>query len=393
MLVNVAMGIFWGSVFLLFYTLAGYFLLLELISVFFRKSNPMEPLGSECPSVTMIIPAYNEEASILEKIANCRELEYPEGKLDFIVVSDASSDRTDRRVQEASRTFSALTFLRVEGRKGKTACQNLAVIHAKGEILVFSDADSMYLPDAIRKLVRNYTDPAVGGVSGCYSYINPSNSSVGKSTITFWEYENRIKRCQSRIRTLTGASGCIYSIRRNLYEMLPPYISSDIIEPLTVVRKGYVIRFEEEAMAVELTTSRPKQEFGMRVRVVTGGIIGLLHVKEMLNPIRHPWIAFQLISHKIFRWLMPLFIAAIYISSVLLKEKSPLYIAVIVVMTIFLFAAVFGWILDYKGKSNRILSIPLFFVIGNAAILVAIVKACFGYKAAIWETNRARPAG
>ncbi len=386
-------SLYFGSIFLLFYTIAGYPLLIALIAALKPKSGNRDPLpGWEFPTITMIIPAYNEEKVILEKLANCRSIRYPEGKLEILVVSDASSDRTDDLVRETARSMGNLRFLRVEGRVGKTECQNSAVRHATGEILVFSDADSMYFPDALLNLAKNYRNPRIGGVSGRYRYVDP-NSSVGESTFVFWEFENMIKFFQSRIRTLTGASGCIYSIRRDLYEPLPPHISSDIIEPITVVRKGYVIAFEEEAKALEKPTSRPKQEFGMRVRVVTGGIIGLLYVRDMLNPFRHPWEAFQLFSHKVMRWMVPIFLILLFASNLFLVRRSLWFAATFAGQLAFLLAAFLGWVLDRRGAPVKVFSLPLFFVLGNAAILTAIFRVIKGYRAVTWETDRQGSAG
>lgn len=381
--------LFWFVVLLLIYGQGGYLLLLAVIASFFPKKIVSTSKDWEWPSITIIIPAYNEEGGIREKIENCRKIEYPSEKLQIIVVSDNSTDRTDEIIQDACEGFRGLKYLRVEGRRGKTYCQNVAAEHAQGDILIFSDADSFYYPDAIFKLVRNYSSPCVGGVSGRYRYVDLEKSSVGKSTGVFWEYENLIKRFQSRIYTLTGASGCIYSIRRNLYSPLPAHISSDIIEPITVVRKGYIVRFEEEAMAIEKSTSRLKQEFRMRVRVVTGGIIGLYYVKDLLNPIRHPWIAFQLFSHKVCRWVLPCFLILLYALSGLLMDKHWIYTAAFFGQnSIFLLAGI-GWILDRRGLNFKIFSLPLFFVIGNAAILASLFRICTGYKAVTWETERA----
>lgn len=380
--------LYFGSILLLFYSIAGYPLLIGLIAAVTparRKTAP--PSGWELPSVTMIIPAYNEERVILGKLANCKEIQYPEGKLEFLVVSDASSDRTDDLVRVAAQSFDNLRFLRVEGRVGKTECQNIAVRHSKGEVIVFSDADSMYFPDAVMKLAENYVDPRIGGASGRYRYVDP-DSSVGESTFVFWEFENLIKRFQAKIRTLTGASGCIYSIRKELYEELPSHISSDIIEPITVVRKGYVIVFEENAKALEKPTSRPKQEFGMRVRVVTGGIIGLLYVRDMLNPLRHPWETFQLFSHKVMRWMVPVFLIVLFLSNLLLVPRSWWYAATFGGQMAFLLAAFIGWGLDRMGRPIKWFSLPLFFVLGNAAILTAIYRVLTGYRATTWETDR-----
>jgi cellulose synthase/poly-beta-1,6-N-acetylglucosamine synthase-like glycosyltransferase len=235
--------IFWLFIFLNIYTYVGYPLLILFMSLFVRSKIKISPIE---PYVSILISAYNEEKDMAKKLKNCFELDYPKDKLELVVASDGSTDSTDSIVKQYENNEYGVKVVlhRVEGRLGKTAAQNSAVKVCNGEIIIFSDAASMYDPGVIRAFVRNYADPSVGAVSGKYSYIEKGASSAGLATKVFWNFENFIKGRQTKIKTVTGCSGCIYSLRKELYTDLPPDIISDLVEPLTILQKGYRIVFE-----------------------------------------------------------------------------------------------------------------------------------------------------
>lgn len=230
--------IFWGAVCCIAFAYAGYSLSILLIAVFVRRPLRRAPIE---PNVTFLITAYNEERNLAAKIEQTLSLDYPREKLEIIVASDGSTDRTD----EIARSFAdrGVRLVRVEGRVGKTETQNQAVRQARGDVIIFSDATTRYEHNAIRNIVRNYADAQVGAVSGRYEYYNPTGASIGVGSVLFWKYENLIKRLQTRIHTITGCCGCIYSVRREAYQPLPADIISDLCEPLKVLEKGYRIVF------------------------------------------------------------------------------------------------------------------------------------------------------
>jgi cellulose synthase/poly-beta-1,6-N-acetylglucosamine synthase-like glycosyltransferase len=192
--------IFWFTIGIIFYTYFGYPLLTLLLSLF--VNNPVNKRDIE-PTVTFLITAYNEEKTLRQKLDNTLSLDYPKDKLEIMVASDGSTDRTDDIVKEFVENWVVLR--RVEGRVGKTETQNQAIKTAKGDIVIFSDATTTYKNDAIRKIVRNYHDPSIGAVSGRYEYVNPTGAPVGLGTILFWKYENFIKSKQTRIKTITAS--------------------------------------------------------------------------------------------------------------------------------------------------------------------------------------------
>jgi len=211
---------------------------------------------------------------------------------------------------------------------------------------------------------------------------------VGFATKLFWQFENFIKTRQTRFGTITGCCGCIYSVRRDLYTELPPDIISDLVEPLTILRKGYRIVFEADALATEEPVERPRDEFKMRVRVIVRGMNGLLYMRSLLNPLRYPFVAFQLISHKVLRWLVPVFCITALASSAWLARESNFFRFAAGAQTVFYALAFTGWFLDRYGIRFKPCYLPLYFTVVNAASLVSLVKVLRGQKVVVWQTQR-----
>ncbi len=377
-----AAALFWLAAAALFYVYVGYPVLLGFLALF-RRRPQREP--GYCPSLSVLIAAYNEEASFGRKIRETLAAEYPAGKLEIIVVSDGSTDRTDEIVK--SFAGSRVRLLRIADRRGKTHAQNEGAKECRNEVIVFSDATTVYHPKALLYLACNYEDPRVGAVSGLYKYFDPEGQSpTGWGSIVFWNYENLIKKLQSRIASLTGSSGCIYSVRRDLYTPLQEELCSDLVEPLHVVKKGYRVVFEDRALASEQTTKSVAEEFGMRVRVVIHGIRGVLSVPELLEPWKHGWISFQLLSHKVLRWMVPFFLILLFASSAMLAGRGG-------IRYLFLFQAlfyVFGLLsmLVPLHRRWKPLGMPLYFCTLNAAAFFSIIELFRGKKYLIWETVR-----
>jgi cellulose synthase/poly-beta-1,6-N-acetylglucosamine synthase-like glycosyltransferase len=253
-------------------------------------------------------------------------------------------------------------------------------------VIVFSDATTIYHSQALRYLATNYQDPAVGAVTGRNQFFDPEeNSPTGLGTAAFWNYENIIKSLQSRIQTLSGCVGCIYSVRKSAYTKLPDDIISDLVQPLWVILRGYRVVFESRAWAYEETTTSTAQEFSMRVRVVTRGMRGLLSVPDLLRPWKYGWISFQLYSHKVMRWLVPVFMAGALVFSLLANGAwvQPL----LILQLAFYFFALVSAVVPFH-RFWKVLGIPLYFCTLNSAALFSVVELLRGRKYVIWETIR-----
>lgn len=370
--------------FIMFYSYLGYPLTLFVLSLFSRHTVLKD--DAYYPEVSLLIAAYNEEATISDKIKNSLELDYPKEKIEIVVVSDGSTDKTDEIVK--SFESHGVRLFRVEGRVGKTEARNQAVLAMRKEIIVFSDATAVYEKDVIKKLVRNFSDPSVGMVSGNLTYFDKEQSSMGLATKIYWNYEKSIKKAQSKLYTLTGAIGCINAFRRNLYHVLPPNIIEDFTEPLMIVAQDYRIVYEEEAVSYERTTERPSQEFHMRVRVIRGGMKGFLYAFRRLSFKKHSFVLFQLFGHKVLRWLMPIFLILLFLTNMMLTfGQSQLWNLLMMVQLMCYSIALIGLKWKPKGLAGKLFSIPTYFLIINAASLKALYLTLTTDLEATWETN------
>jgi cellulose synthase/poly-beta-1,6-N-acetylglucosamine synthase-like glycosyltransferase len=376
---------FWLAALAILYVYVGYPALLCLIASFRRRRQASDP--GYTPSLSILIAACNEDAGIEEKLRQTVQLEYPKDKLEILVLSDGSEDQTDEIVRRFPDP--RVRLMRMAERRGKTNAQNVGVKQATGEVLVFSDATTIYHPQALKHLVGNYQDPRVGAVSGRYQYFDSQHGSpTGMGTIAFWNYENIIKVWQSRIKTLTGCCGCIYSVRRSAYTELSPDIISDLVQPLWVIQKGYRVAFEDRALAYEQTTESTREEFKMRVRVVTRGLRGLLSVPELLKPSKYPWIAFQLFSHKILRWMVPLFLLLLLVSNAVLARQPAFRLLLALQLSFYGLALL--QLLVPMHRWWKPLGVPLYFCTLNAAAALGVIELLRGKKYVVWQPVRNR---
>ena len=367
----------------LIYTYAGYPLLLVVIS----SLRPRTVRRADwTPRVTVIITAYNEERALAAKLENTLALDYPQDSLEVIVTSDCSSDRTD----EITREFGArgVRLHRQPERLGKTAAQNAAVEEASGEIIVFSDATSFYRRDVLRAMMPNFADQSVGCVAGRLVYVDPEASGIGIGARSYWDYETFLKRHESRVSSLIGASGCLYAVRRSAYLPLYNEACSDFIIATKMVEQGLRAVYEPEAICTEETNRRTNKELQMRVRVITQTFTDLWRHRAILNPFRSGFYGFQLLSHKVMRYLVPFFLIAILFTSALLSSGSSFYLLLVLIQLAGYLGAFAGWVLEAAGLRIRLLALPQYLVLANLATLLACYKFLRGERYARWEPIR-----
>ncbi|HEX5707278.1 MAG TPA: glycosyltransferase family 2 protein [Pyrinomonadaceae bacterium] len=375
--------VFWASAAALLYAHVGYPLLVALVS----RLRPREVRRAEvAPDVSVVITAYNEERDLAAKLENTLALDYPSDKLEIIVASDCSSDRTD----EIARSFAprGVRLHRQSERLGKTAAQNAAVELARGEVILFSDATTLYDPQVLRAMLPNFADSSVGCVAGRLVYVDPAGSGVGRGARSYWGYETFIKRHESRASSLIGVSGCLYAVRRSAYVPLPHEACSDFMIATKMVEQGLRAVYEPAAFCTEETNRRTDKELRMRVRVITQTFSDLWQNRAMLNPARSGFYAIQLLSHKVLRYLVPLFLLAAFTTSAALATRSLFYMAAFAAQLAFYTAALAGWLLERAGRRVRLLALPHYFVLANLASLVAFYKFLTGERYARWEPIR-----
>ena len=384
MTIRLAAGIiFWLSAAALFYAYVGYPLLLVMVSSLRGRAVKR---GDLTPTVSVIITAYNEERDLAAKLENTLALDYDRTKLEVIVATDCSTDRTD----EIAREFAprGVRLHRQSVRLGKTAAQNAAIEQAKGEIILFSDATTLYQPDVLRVMSRSFADPAVGCVAGRLIYVDPAQSSVGRGARSYWGYETFLKRHESHVGSLIGASGCLYAVRRSAYVPLYNEACSDFLIATKMVEQGLRAVYEPEAVCTEETNSRTDRELRMRVRVITQTFTDLWRHRSMMNPARSGFYAIQLLSHKVVRYLVPFFLILLLVASILLAPGSIFYAALLFAQIVFYATAALSCVLEYFGVHSRLLSLPQYFVLANLASLVAFYKFLSGERYARWEPIR-----
>ena len=375
--------IFWICAAALAYVYVGYPLLVYLVSILFPKALAK---GEIEPRVTVLITAYNEEAAIREKIENTLQIDYPTDKLEIVVASDGSTDRTDEIVKEMAGR--GVKLFRQEGRVGKTATQNNAVAAAKGEIVLFSDATTMYSPDVFRTLLPAFADEMVGCVAGRLVYVDEEDTNVGKGAQSYWNYETFIKIAESRACSLIGASGCLYAVRRSAYQPMYPEACSDFLICTNIYRQGLRSVFAPDAVCFENTNRRAADEWKMRVRVISQTFTDLWRNRDMLNPLKSGFFAIELISHKVLRYAVPFILLTLFISSVFLSASYTFYAVALMIQVLFYLLAAAGWVMERSGKRVGLLAMPLYFVLANLASAAAFYQFLRGETYIRWDPIR-----
>ncbi len=375
--------IFWLSIVALIYTYIGYPIFVYLVSVLFNRKIRKSPIE---PNVTILITAYNEGRDIREKLENTLKIDYPKEKLEILVASDGSTDDTDEIV--GAFADRGVVLFRQEGRVGKTVTQNNAVEKSKGEIVLFSDATAMYEPGVLRAMLPNFADETVGCVAGKLNYVDSTESGIGKGAKSYWNYETFIKENESRACSLIGASGCLYAVRKSAYIPMYPEACSDFLIATVLYEQGLRTVYEPNAICTEETNRRTDKEMRMRIRVIAQTFTDLWRNRSMMNPFKSGFYAIELISHKLFRYSVPIFLIVAYFSSLALWFTSEIFELAFAVQTAFYVIALVAWLLEKSGKPIRFLAIPLYFVLTNAASLIGFYQFLRGERYAHWEPNR-----
>lgn len=380
---TVAQVIFWAGAGVLAYVYLGYPVLVYLYSRLFPKSVRLAEIE---PRVTVLITAFNEEAAIREKLENTLKIEYPQGKLEIIVASDGSTDRTDEIVREFAGR--GVKLFRQEGRVGKTATQNSAVAAATGEIILFSDATTTYRGDVFQAVLPYFADAQIGCVAGRLVYVDDSGSNVGRGAASYWNYETFLKSAEARACSLIGASGCLYAVRKSAYEPMYPEACSDFLICTNIYRKGLRSVFAPEAVCFEDTNHRAGEEFRMRIRVISQTFTDLWRNRDMLNPLKSGFFAIELISHKVLRYAVPALLVAIFAANVVLAAASQFFYGLLLVQAGFYALALAGWAFERAGIRLSLLAMPLYFVLANLASAAAFYQFLRGEKYVRWQPIR-----
>jgi len=319
----------------------------------------------------MIVCAYNEEKNLPAKIQNCRNLDYPAEKLSFLFGSDGSDDGSWTILQSIQDPRFRMILGR--RRRGKVRMLNALTRLVHSDLIVFSDANTMYDSAAIRRLVEPFDDPRVGCVIGKQILFAPDHDPLAcKTEGLYWRYENWIKEKESRLGAVAGVNGSIFAIRRRLYETMPRHtITEDQVLGLKIMAKGYKAIFEHRAIGWE-PLSTLSDELRRRIRISAGNFQSLFLVPRVLNPFTG-WISFAFVSHKLLRWLVPFFLLAMLTANLVLVGQ-PFYGSALLLQTVFYTLALLGIMLPKLTGILKILAIPKYFLAMNVAILLGFAR-------------------
>ena len=393
---SVVEWVFWSSSALVLYPYLGYPAILYASNRLrgargHSAAVPEASDGAVSPSVTLIVSAYNEAAVIGRKLENASSLDYPKDLLEVIVVSDGSTDATAAIVEEHARADPRVRLLALGTQSGKSAGLNEAVPLATGDVVVFSDANAIYEPDALRHLVAPFADPGVGYTVGSALYRDDEDEAVNVSEGLYWRYELWIKELESRFHSVVGGDGAIYAIRRELFRPLDRVDISDFVNPMQIVAAGYRGVFLPDARSYEGGTDEFSDEFRRKRRIVNRSWGAVRRHVGMFSLRRHARFLFMLISHKVIRWWSCAFVAVALVSGGLLALGRPggVYPWLFAGVAGSVVVGLIGRAMDRAGRDmpKVVYLIYYFYLVGTASLL-GILDDLRGRTYAVWTHVR-----
>lgn len=369
----------WLCIAFIFYAYLGYPLVLKLFTFFRSRSVSKGPF---VPNVSLIITAYNEEKKIEAKIKNALEQNYPKEKLEVIVASDCSSDKTDQIV--LAYQSNRVRLVRAPERKGKENAQRHAVESASGEILVFSDVATILDPDGVKSIVENFNDPTVGCVSSVDCYIDANGQASGEGV--YLKYEMLLRDLESRLNSVVGLTGAFFAARREVCRNWATDLQSDFNTVLNSVRLGFRAVSDPESVGYYRAIRDERKEFERKVRTVVRGISVFMRSLPILNPFRYGLFSWQLFSHKLCRWLVPFAMIAVFISNAVLMSSSDFYLYLFILQCGF-YAIGLGGLWINLRLVESVSKIPSFFLLANVSILNAWYRYARGERMVTWSPS------
>jgi cellulose synthase/poly-beta-1,6-N-acetylglucosamine synthase-like glycosyltransferase len=372
---------FWLALFLGLYPFVLYPALARGVASLRRRTVRR---ATDCPSVTVVIAAFNEAACIERTVRNKLAQQYPADRLEVIVVSDGSEDGTDQILERLAAAEPRLRWWRQEPRAGKSAALNGAIRQAHGDLVVFADANSVYAGDAVSRLVSNFGDREVGYVTGKMVYGNPSGGAIGDGCSAYMRFENWLRQQETAIGSVVGVDGGVDAIRRELFQELRADQLPDFVTPLRVVAQGYRTVFEPAALLQEDALEDQGAEFRMRVRVTLRALWALRDCRTLLSPFGNPVFAWQLWSHKVLRYLafIPLTVA---LGLSILLAGNVLYLSIAAAGLAVLACAALGLLFPAAGAGARVIRLAQYFVLLNAASGIATFRFLRGERITVWK--------
>jgi poly-beta-1,6-N-acetyl-D-glucosamine synthase len=388
--------LFWLSLFGVFYSYFGYGILLYVILKIKKyigknaKQRSSAYTENELPEVTFMVAAYNEEAWIMDKIRNSLALNYPKDKIRFFFVTDGSTDSTPELIKKAINTAkgeASIQLFHQPERRGKIAAVERVMPFVKTPIVVFTDANTDINSEAIRNIVRHYTDPSVGAVAG-EKKVRMSGEASGAGEGFYWKYESVLKKWDSELYSVVGAAGELFSIRTNLYQAVETdTLIEDFVMTLRIAQKGYRVMYEPQAYAVENHSADVKEEMKRKIRISAGGLQAVWRLRALLNPLKYGILSFQYISHRVLRWtLAPIALPCIlFFNFYLNNTEGGLYTYILACQIGFYAFSLIGWLFDYFKMKVKLFFIPYYFCMMNYSVYRGFIKLISGRQSVVWD--------
>jgi biofilm PGA synthesis N-glycosyltransferase PgaC len=378
--------VFWTCLGIVFYAFAGYGILLYILVKIKRavSKNKRIPKSFE-PCITLVIPCFNEADILADKIANSKQLDYPENKLTIVFITDGSTDGSQNYLQ----AWPEIKVLHENRRSGKTAAENRAMKYVHTPFVIFSDANTMLNSAAVKNIVRHFEDDIVGCVSGEKRIISDaadSASAAGEGI--YWKYESLLKRLDSELNSACGAAGELVAFRTSLYrDLAEDTLLDDFMQSMQMAASGYKIVYESEAYAVETASENVAEELKRKVRICAGGWQSIHRLHGQLTIRKTPLLYFQYISHRVLRWtITPFLLIAIFLLNMsMIKTGSQVYSIIMLAQVLFYSAAIVGFILENRRVKFKPVFVPYYFCIMNYAVLAGLQRYLSGQQKATWD--------
>lgn len=385
--------IFWGLIFVVFYSYLGYGLLLFILiklKRLLRGTKVVYPI-TELPEVTLFIAAYNERAYVKAKMENTFSLNYPKDKLKIVWVTDGSDDGTPEEVLRYKNDQTEVLHLPERG--GKIGAMNRGMKFITSPIVVFCDANTMLGEESIIRIVRLFTDPKVGCVSGEKRVMSIGTEAASATEGLYWKYESTLKKWDAELYSVVGAAGELFAVRRELYrDVEKDTLLDDFMISLRIAMDGYTIQYDPDAYAMEHPSANVKEELKRKVRISAGGIQSVIRLLPLLNLFKYGTLSFQYISHRVLRWtLSPLALPFLFILNltILITNNDPIsqafYSLIFIGQLIFYGTALIGWYFESKGIRLKLLYVPFYFTMMNFAVFLGFKRFIKGKQSVNWE--------
>lgn len=374
-------ALFWVCNIAIGYTWALYPALLKLLS---QGGTPKAANTGNClPSVSVVLVVHNEEAVIGAALEDLLALEYPHDQIEYVVVSDGSTDSTDDQVR--SYTDPRVRLIPMP-RVGHTAGVVQGVAVARNEIIVRTDADTRHRGDYLLRLMRHYEWPCVGCVGARFSFANVDDTGITRNEGLYWKFEMLLRQMESDLGILSTTSGAVMSFRRELFAPFSPAFSEDVVIPKLVVKRGYRVVQEPNAIAYEVMPRSIHGEFRARRRMVSRGVTGLLSREAVLSPVDHPGHWVSIVSHKLLRWCTPIFMIGSFTGALALSRRRLYRLAVVAHLALY-GSAMIGYCLERQQRHIRLFSATFSFCLANAGFLMGLVEALRGRRISAYKSQ------